>query len=52
MDRKYYIFLGIFVATVAVFIIGLVAGNMPMILLAFAGSLALFIARRYFIPRR
>ena len=52
MDRKYYIFVGIFVATVAVFIIGLVSGNTPLILLAFAGSLALFVARRFFVPRR
>ena len=52
MDRKYYIFLGIFVATVAVFIIGLATGNATLIALAFAGSLGLFIARRFFIPRR
>ena len=52
MDRKYYIFLGIFIATVAVFIIGLASGNATLIGLAFAGSLALFIARRFFIPRR
>ena len=52
MDRKYYIFVGVFVATVAVFIIGLVTGNTALIVLAFAGSLALFVARRYFIPRR
>lgn len=52
MDRKYYVFLGIFVATVAVFIVGLATGNAALIVLAFAGSLGLFIARRFFIPRR
>ena len=52
MERKYYVFVGIFVATVAVFIIGIAIGNTALILLAFIGSLALFVARRYFIPRR
>ena len=52
MERKYYIFVGIFVATLAVFIIGIAAGNTALIVLAFAGSLALFVARRFFIPRR
>ena len=52
MERKYYIFLGIFAATVAVFIVGLIISNMALILLAFAASLALFVARRFFIPRR
>ena len=52
MDRKYYVFVGLFVATLAVFIIGLAAGNAALIIVAFAGSLALFVARRYFIPRR
>ncbi len=52
MDRKYYIFVGVFVATLAVFIIGLATGNTALIILAFVGSLALFVARRYFIPRR
>ena len=52
MDRKYYILVGIFVATLIVFIIGIATGNPALIVLAFAGSLALFIARRYFIPRR
>ena len=52
MDRKYYIFVGVFVATVATFIIGLATGNTALIILAFVASLALFVARRYFIPRR
>ena len=46
MDRKYYVFVGLFVATLAVFIIGLAAGNAALII-AFAGSLVLFVARRY-----
>lgn len=52
MDRKYYVFLGLFVATVAVFIVGIATGNAALIIVAFAGSLGLFIVRRTFIPRR
>ena len=52
MDRKYYVFLGLFVATVVVFIVGIATGNAALIIVAFAGSLGLFIVRRTFIPRR
>ena len=52
MGTKYYIFAGIFIATVAIFIVGIATGNTPLILLAFVGSLGLFIFRRLFIPRR
>ena len=52
MDRKYYVFLGLFVATVVVFIVGIATGKAALIIVAFAGSLGLFIVRRTFIPRR
>ena len=52
MDRKYYVFLGLFVATVVVFIAGIATGEAALIIVAFAGSLGLFIVRRTFIPRR
>ena len=52
MDRKYYIFAGVFIATIVIFIVGIATGSTELILLAFVGSLALFVARRYFIPRR
>ena len=52
VDSKYYIFAGFFIATIVIFIVGIATGNTALILLAFVGSLALFVARRFFIPRR
>ena len=52
VGTKYYIFAGIFIATVAIFIVGIATDRTPLILLAFVGSLGLFIFRRLFIPRR
>ncbi len=52
ITKRYYVFLGLFLAALAFFVAGLVTGNVVIMFIAFGGILALYITRRHFIPPR
>jgi hypothetical protein len=49
MSKPFAIFTGLFMATVALFILGVVMGSLFFISISFVATLALFVVRRFFL---
>ena len=49
--KKYIVFVGLFLVSMLAFFIGAFAGILPLAFVGIAGTLVLFVVRRYFISR-